>query len=89
MHVSVREVRQRLGEILDRVNEGEHAVVTRRGTPVATIVPAPDDADEGRRPVGLAAHVGALARLDGLEETVATVVSLRSVARDREPPGMG
>ena len=89
MDVSVTEVRQRLGEILDLVSEGEEALVTRGGMPVAAIVPAPEDPGAGRRPQGLAAHVGALARVEGFGEAVATVVSLRAVARDREPPGMG
>lgn len=89
MHVTTTDVRQRLGEILERVSGGEEVVVTRRSDPVAAIVPAPLDTGGGRRPLGLAAHVGALARLDGFGETIATAVSLRSVARDREPPGLG
>ena len=88
MQVAAKEVRQRLGEILDRVSDGEEVVVMRRGAPVAAIVQHPDDPDAGVRPLGLAAHVGALARLDGFAEAVATVVSLRAVARDREPPGV-
>jgi len=89
MQVTITDVRQRLGVILDQLSEGEEVVVTRRGTSVAAIVPAPDEPDDAPRPLGLAAHAGALARLDGLGEAVATVVSLRSVARDREPPEIG
>ena len=87
MDLSVREVRQHLGEILDRVSAGDEVVVTRRGRPLAALVRVPGDG--GGRPLGVAAHAGALARLDGLGEAIATVVSLRSVARDREPPGIG
>jgi prevent-host-death family protein len=89
VEVNVQTARQQLREILDRVSGGEHIVVTRRGAPVAAIVPVPGDREEderSERPLGLASYAGALARLDGLAETVSTVVSLRSVARDREPP---
>ncbi|HEX6724691.1 MAG TPA: type II toxin-antitoxin system prevent-host-death family antitoxin [Gaiella sp.] len=86
--VGVTEARQRLTEILDQVLAGENVVVTRHGAPVAEIVPVrPDPA---ARPVGLAAFVGAMARRGSgdLSETVAVVVAMRSVTRDREPPGM-
>ncbi|MRG59905.1 type II toxin-antitoxin system prevent-host-death family antitoxin [Agromyces sp. CFH 90414] len=39
--VSVRELRNHGGEILDRVIRGEHLVVTRDGTEVAELVPVP------------------------------------------------
>ena len=57
--VGVTEARQRLTEILDRVLAGEEVVVTRRGTPVAAIVPVPVPPDA--RPLGLAAFAGAAA----------------------------
>lgn len=44
--VSVRELRERLSEILDRVRQGHQVVVTRHGTPVARVVP---DASTRRR----------------------------------------
>ena len=44
--VSVRELRERLSEVLDRVRRGHQVVVTRHGTPVARLVP---DASAGRR----------------------------------------
>jgi prevent-host-death family protein len=37
--VSVREVQHQLAAILDRVERGEEVTVTRRGRPVARIVP--------------------------------------------------
>ena len=82
--VGVTEARQRLTEILDRVLAGEEVVVTRRGTPVAAIVPVPVPPDA--RPLGLAAFAGAAATRRGLAEAVANVVTMRAVARDREPP---
>ena len=83
--VGVTEARQRLTEILDRVLAGEEVVVTRRGAPVAAIVPVTDEPDEPR-PLGLAAFAGAAAARRGLAEAVANVVAMRAVARDREPP---
>ena len=85
--VGVSEARQRLTEILERVLAGEEVVVTRRGAPVAAIVPITDGPDDPR-PLGLAAFAGAGAPR-GLEEVVANVVAMRAVARDREPPEIG
>ena len=86
--IGVTEARQRLTEILDQVMAGENVVVTRHGEPVAEIVPvrpAPDG-----HPVGLAAFAGAMARsgTGTLAQTVADVLAMRSVTRDREPPGL-
>ena len=85
--VGVSEARQRLTEILERVLAGEEVVVTRRGAPVAAIVPITDEPDDPH-PLGLAAFAGAAAPR-GLEEVVANVVAMRAVARDREPPEIG
>lgn len=84
--IGLTEAREHLTEILERVLEGERVVVTRYGSPVAAIVPAPPDADDRDRPVGLAAFAGAAASHRELHATVVEVVALRSVARDREPP---
>ena len=86
--VGVTEARQRLTEILERVLAGEEVVVTRRGAPVAVIVPVTDEPDDPR-PLGLAAFAGAAAQHRGLAEAVANVVTRRAVARDREPPEIG
>ncbi len=85
--VGVTEARQRLTEILDQVLAGEHVVVTRHGQPVAEIVPVEPEDDV--RPLGLLAVAGAMARRRELLEMVAGVVAMRSIARDREPPGFG
>jgi prevent-host-death family protein len=86
--VGVTEARQRLTEILDQVLAGEHVVVTRRGEPIAEIVPVEPDEEAEIEPLGLVAFVGAMAGRRALLETVAWIVSMRSVARDREPPGI-
>ena len=39
--VSVRDLRNHGGEVLDRVEAGEEIVVTRDGRPVALLVPTP------------------------------------------------
>jgi prevent-host-death family protein len=87
--VGVTEARERLSEILDRVLEGEQLVVTRYGSPVAAIVPAPAVPDDRDPPLGLAAFAGAVASRRGLYDRVTEVILLRSVAREREPPGIG
>lgn len=86
--VGVTEARQRLTEILDQVLAGEHVVVTRRGEPIAEIVPVEPDEEAEIEPLGLVAFVGAMAGRRALLETVDWIVSMRSVARDREPPGI-
>lgn len=39
--VTVRELRNKGGEVLDRVERGEHVIVTRDGRPVAVLRPLP------------------------------------------------
>jgi prevent-host-death family protein len=84
--VGLTEARERLTEILERVLEGEEMLVTRYGSPVAAIVPVPAHLDNRPRPLGLAAFAGAVASRPTLYETVADVVALRSLARERRPP---
>jgi prevent-host-death family protein len=81
----VADTKRRFAEILDRVSEGERVIVSRRGRPVAAIVPVP--AAEEDSPLGLAAFAGALAgRGDDLDEVVGGIVATRSVCREREVP---
>ena len=51
--VGAFEAKNRLGALLDRVEQGEEIVITRRGKPVAKLVPAgPDfDREKARRAV--------------------------------------
>ena len=59
--LGVAETKRRFAELLDRVVRGERVVVTRRGRPVAALVPAaPEATDERPAPLGLAAFAGAL-----------------------------
>lgn len=39
--VSVRDLQNHAGDVLDRVEAGEHITVTRNGKPVAELVPLP------------------------------------------------
>ncbi len=87
--IGLTEARDRLTELLERVLEGERMIVTRYGSPVAAIVPIPADLHDHDRPLGLAAFAGAAASCRDLYGTVSTVVGMRSVSRDREPPEIG
>ncbi len=43
--VSVRELREAIGPLLEEVRQGEQVLVTRRGRLIARIIPERDDAD--------------------------------------------
>jgi prevent-host-death family protein len=43
------EAKNRLSELLERAERGEEVIITRRGRPVAKLVPATHDADRQRR----------------------------------------
>jgi prevent-host-death family protein len=47
MHVSVRELKNRLSEYLRRVQAGEEIVITSRGRPVARLAPPPESSLQG------------------------------------------
>ena len=87
--IGLTEARERLTELLERALDGERMVVTRYGSPVAAIVPVPADLEGHDPPLGLAAFAGAAASCHDLYGTVATVVGLRPLSRDREPPDIG
>jgi prevent-host-death family protein len=80
----VADTKRNFAEILDRVSEGEQVIVSRRGRPVAAIVPVPTEGEDS--PLGLAAFAGALAGRDDLDEVVGGIVATRSVSREREVP---
>lgn len=69
---------------------GERIVVTRRGRLAVALVP-PDDEPTERRPppLGLLAVAGALADVEGFDETMREVVASRRTARDRSAPDLG
>lgn len=43
MEVGVKEVRNNLSDLLKRVEAGEQVIITRRGHPIARIIPEPSD----------------------------------------------
>lgn len=85
--LSVAEAKRRFSELIDRVQEGERFLVSRRGKPAVALVPT-DDVDDGQpRPRGgLLALVGALADVEDLDEMVRDIYGARGRARDRPPP---
>jgi prevent-host-death family protein len=40
-HFGIKETREQLSDLIDRVEAGEEIVITRQGRPVARLVPAP------------------------------------------------
>lgn len=85
--LGVAETKQRFAELVERVLRGERFVVTRRGRPVAALVPAGDAAlRDVAPPVGLAAFAGALSEWDDLERVMAEVVAARQRAGQRPAP---
>jgi prevent-host-death family protein len=48
MKIGVLEARTKLSALLDRVERGEEFTITRRGRPVAQLVPVADDAARWR-----------------------------------------
>ena len=70
--VGAYEAKTHLPELLDRVSKGESITITKRGKPVAILVPPPDDARAD--PQTIAQELIALRRqlgpqLDGLKIT--------------------
>ncbi len=88
--LTVAEAKRRFSKLLDRVADGERIVVTRRGKPAAALVSADDEpAQRLPPPLGLLAVVGALADVEGFDETMREVVASRQNARDRPAPDFG
>ena len=71
--VTVRELRNKGGELLDRVARGEHVIVTRDGRPVAELRPLPRPS---ARPIELIERRRRLPRMDpeALRRDIDTVV---------------
>lgn len=62
--VTIRELRNHGGEVVDRVVAGERLTVTRAGHPVAELRPLPP------RPLGAAALLGRWRRLRPLDQSI-------------------
>ncbi len=89
--LGVADAKRRFSELIDRVEDGERIVVTRRGKPaVALVAPAEGASSLPSGPhTGFAALAGALADVEGFDETMREVVASRRDARDRPAPDFG
>lgn len=88
--MGVAETKQRFAELIDRVLDGERFVVTRRGRPVAALMPATDAAaSEPSRFLGLAAFAGAMADVPEFETVMAEVIASRKDERAGPAPDLG
>jgi antitoxin (DNA-binding transcriptional repressor) of toxin-antitoxin stability system len=89
--MGVAEAKRRFSELIDRVDEGERFVVSRRGRPAVVLAPPTSDAlrSPTQRPIGLAAIAGALADWDDLDDAVRDIYAARKGSRDRPGPDIG
>jgi antitoxin (DNA-binding transcriptional repressor) of toxin-antitoxin stability system len=89
--MGVAEAKRRFSELIDRVDEGERFLVSRRGRPAVVLAPPTPDAlrAPAQKPIGLAAVAGALADWDDLDATVRDIYAARSRSRDRAAPDLG
>ena len=88
--LGVAETKRRFAELVDRVLDGERFVVTRRGRPVAALVPADDAATRSATEyLGLAAFAGALEDFPEFDEIMQDVVASREHDFGRPPPDFG
>lgn len=62
MEVGAFEAKNTLGSLLDRVERGEEIVITRRGKPVARLVPEIGNEERRMRALEAAEQIRALAR---------------------------
>jgi prevent-host-death family protein len=61
------DAKTRLGDLLDRVEHGEAITITRRGRPVARIVPVTPDGEDAQRAAEELRGLRRANRLDGLD----------------------
>jgi prevent-host-death family protein len=89
--MGVAEAKRRFSELIDRVDEGERFVVSRRGRPAVVLAPPTSEALRSsiQRPIGLAAIAGALADWDDLDDAVRDIYAARKGSRDRPGPDIG
>lgn len=62
MEIGAFEAKNTLGSLLDRVERGEEVVITRRGKPVARLVPETGNEERRKRALEAVAGIRALAR---------------------------
>jgi prevent-host-death family protein len=89
--VGVAEAKRRFSELLDRVADGEHIVVERRGRPAVVLVPPHEEVGSGARPapLGFASLAGALGEMPELDAFLEDVAAARSGVEDRPVPDLG
>lgn len=79
--VEAVEARNRLGEILDRVERGERVAITRNGRHIAMIAPPESEADGARETVErIRAHRETMRR-EGIAFTVRDILDARDEGR--------
>jgi prevent-host-death family protein len=89
MEFGVAEAKARFSELLTRVVRGERFVISRRGAPIAGLIPADRMPADAPATVGLAAVAGALADEDDMAALIDEVIAGRQRARDRSAPDLG
>jgi prevent-host-death family protein len=78
--VPLAEAKNQLSALVARVEQGEEIVITRRGLPVARLVPDPQHQDTDAQRAQVVSD--ALKRLQALRETLVLEGDLGTIARD-------
>lgn len=82
--VGAFEAKTKLSELLDLVERGEEITITRRGTPVARLVPVKGDEEVAARQRALAEEIRASRARSGLQHTtVEEILDWRDSGRRR------
>lgn len=85
----IAEAKRRFSELIDRVEQGEQILLSRRGTVVVALVPPREMRASRTAPVGLAAVAGALGDWRELDTVVDEIYAARRRARDRDVEDVG
>ena len=75
------EAKNTLGSLLDRVEKGEEIVITRRGTPVAKLVPAKSGFDREKARAAVRGLIELRAKLKGPPLTWEEIKAMRDEGR--------
>ncbi len=88
MEAGVADVKARFSEVLSSVALGAHVLITKRGKPIAALVPPGDVVAPTPAHLGLAAFAGALADWEDLPEAMEGIAAARGRAVDRPAPDL-